>query len=84
LSDELKTVNEAAKKAARLLGTTEIPDWVLSVGSTPTAHAASRSEIRAKLRRTLLGKLEIHAGGYFVLEYSTVPHRIISRELSHA
>lgn len=35
--------------------------WVLSVGSTPSAHAAS-AETRAQLKSILNGTLELHAG----------------------
>lgn len=35
--------------------------FVLSVGSTPTAHSAS-AETRAKLSSLLHGTLELHAG----------------------
>jgi D-serine deaminase-like pyridoxal phosphate-dependent protein len=58
----LLTVNEAAKKAMSLLKVGDRPSWVLSVGSTPTAHAASKAEVREKLKTTLVGELEIHAG----------------------
>jgi len=77
LSDELRTVNEAAKKAAAMLNVADKPDWVLSVGSTPTAHAASRVEIRENLRTTLLGKLEIHAGNYPMLDLQQLATSLI-------
>lgn len=39
--------------------------FVLSVGSTPTAHAVT-PETKAKLYPSLHGKLEIHAGAGFI------------------
>lgn len=62
LSDELKMVDEAAKRAQELLKPEDNPFWVLSVGSTPTANAASKAKVRDKLKVLLTGKLEIHAG----------------------
>ena len=69
LSAELQAVNDAAKIATSVIAQTNAVSshntpFVLSVGSTPTAHAAT-PETKAKLRSSLYGKLEIHAGaGY--------------------
>jgi D-serine ammonia-lyase len=68
LSGEVNAVNTAAKLAiesferAGLAGKPSQRPWVLSVGSTPTAHAAS-AEAREKLKDMLHGQLELHAGG---------------------
>lgn len=66
LSAELQAVNEAAEMATSLIAQMDIVSshnapFVLSVGSTPTAHAAT-PETKAKLLSSLHGKLEIHAG----------------------
>ena len=66
LSAELKAVNDAAEIATSVISrmntvsSHNIP-FVLSVGSTPTAHAAT-PETKANLLSSLRGKLEIHAG----------------------
>lgn len=65
LSEELNAVNSVAAEALALLA--ETPNahqqpFVLSVGSTPSTHAASFSEVRAELKRVLNGTLELHAG----------------------
>ena len=66
LSAELDTVNAACKIALELIAPEKRPErYVLSVGSTPTAHAAASSETREKLKALLHGELEIHAGQLF-------------------
>lgn len=65
LSGEVQAVNTAAQKATSILKSlekdpSETP-FVLSVGSTPTAHAAS-AETKATLSTLLQGELELHAG----------------------
>lgn len=66
LSQEVESVNAAAKSALEMISSTH-PDavvsnpFVLSVGSTPTAHAAS-AEARKALAKLLHGVLELHAG----------------------
>ncbi|KAG6868602.1 hypothetical protein C0993_000628 [Termitomyces sp. T159_Od127] len=66
LSAEMEAVNTAAKAALVALAessdrTVHQQPFVLSVGSTPTAHAAS-SETSNMLSATLSGVLELHAG----------------------
>ena len=65
LSSEVQTANEAAKLTLDLIsswsGGKGDPKFVLSVGSTPTAHSAS-TETRAQLGSLLHGTLELHAG----------------------
>ena len=65
LSAEVESVNSAAELALKIassLGVELISQpFVLSVGSTPTAHAAS-AETKAKLSSLLHGSLELHAG----------------------
>lgn len=66
LSAEVDSVNTAAGLALSLLqgtptaASTNIP-FVLSVGSTPTAHAAT-AETKDQLSSLLNGTLELHAG----------------------
>lgn len=66
LSKEVQSVNLAARIALDELS--KFPDlqsvqkpFVLSVGSTPTAHAAN-AETRQILTEELFGTLELHAG----------------------
>lgn len=66
LSSEVEAVNTAAGLALAVLAGSpnhELRDkkFVLSVGSTPTAHAAS-AENKARLSSLLNGSLELHAG----------------------
>lgn len=66
LSSEVEAVNTAAGLALAVLagspqyGSRDKP-LVLSVGSTPTAHAAS-AETKALITSLLNGSLELHAG----------------------
>ncbi|KAG6814059.1 hypothetical protein H0H92_003106 [Tricholoma furcatifolium] len=71
LSSEVEAVNVAAEAGLAALhktnnGVHQQP-FVLSVGSTPTAHAAN-AETRALLSTTLHGVLELHAGNYPMLD----------------
>lgn len=65
LTKEIESVNQAAGLALSILaGTPNAPPrepFVLAIGSTPTAHAAT-AETRARLATHLNGRLEIHAG----------------------
>lgn len=66
LSAELDAVNIAASEAKTLLiqmGFSGYGPFILSVGSTPTAHSAT-AENRLKLASLLHGTLELHAGEY--------------------
>lgn len=72
LSQEVSTVNQAASLALQMIeDNPDLPKrttpFVLSVGSTPTAHAASE-ETRARLASELHGTLELHAGNYPLLD----------------
>jgi len=74
LSSEVETVNQAAMMALDRIsnwsdGKVERPKFVLSIGSTPTAHSAS-AETRARLQAVLYGTLELHAGKHFVTKGS--------------
>lgn len=66
LSDEVRTVNKAAEIALNeISGDTRCTQpFILSVGSTPTAHAAS-TEAKQQLLQALHGRLELHAGKVF-------------------
>ena len=66
LSEEVKSVNLAAKIALDTISSLQdevvvTKPFILSVGSTPTAHAAS-TETRKHLSEVLHGDLELHAG----------------------
>lgn len=66
LSSEVDAVNSAAAVALNMFSGSSAMQvhqqpFVLSVGSTPTAHAAS-AETRALLSKELHGTLELHAG----------------------
>ncbi|KAK7058991.1 hypothetical protein VNI00_001615 [Paramarasmius palmivorus] len=71
LSGEVDAVNTAAGSALEVLAKSNInapsQPFILSVGSTPTAHAAS-AETRAMLSSLLHGTLELHAGNYPMLD----------------
>ncbi|KAL0071858.1 hypothetical protein AAF712_000780 [Marasmius tenuissimus] len=71
LSSEVNAVNDAAGLALEILSKAGVDrpsePLVLSVGSTPTAHAAS-GENRDKLASFLHGSLELHAGNYPMLD----------------
>lgn len=71
LSSEVQTADNAAKLAIDLIsswsgGKSEHPKFVLSVGSTPTAHSAS-AKTSVPLGSLLHGTLELHAGKHVVL-----------------
>jgi len=80
LSGEVQTVNSAARLALEISngGTIQGP-FVLSVGSTPTAHAASADTCR-RLSEELCGSLELHAGNYPMLDLQQ-EHTGMIREL---
>lgn len=66
LSHEVQTVNRAAEIALEEISkgsdnSHHSQPFVLSIGSTPTAHAAG-AESRQILSESLHGKLELHAG----------------------
>ena len=65
LLSEVNAVNNAAGLALQMMASKNIPPprepFVLSVGATPTAHAAT-PEMKAKIESALHGVLELHAG----------------------
>lgn len=70
LLSEVNAVNTAAGLALQVIAATPglsqpREPYVLSVGATPTAHAAS-VELRAQLEPSLHGVLELHAGELFL------------------
>ena len=73
LSGEVAAVNDAAQVALEIISRSSIPSatlnqpFVLPVGCTPTAHAASL-ETRKMLSQVLHGTLELHAGNYPMLD----------------
>ncbi|KAF7792638.1 hypothetical protein EIP86_003735 [Pleurotus ostreatoroseus] len=83
LSSEVDAVNTAAGFALSLrsgmLNTTPVTaPFVLAVGSTPTAHAAS-AETKEKLASILNGTLELHAGNYPLLDLQQLHTGLIHR-----
>ncbi|KZT37386.1 hypothetical protein SISSUDRAFT_862144 [Sistotremastrum suecicum HHB10207 ss-3] len=79
LSQEVQAVNRAAEIALSL-GPQPAAPYILSVGSTPTAHAASSPETRAKLAAALHGELELHAGNYPMLDLQQLHTSLIDAE----
>ena len=72
LSGEVAAVNDAAMATLEIISRSPpsaavTQPFVLSVGSTPTAHAASL-ETRKMLAQVLHGTLELHAGNYPMLD----------------
>ena len=66
LLSEVTAVNTAAALALQMIASTPglvrpKEPFVLSVGATPTAHAAT-TQLKAKLEPVLNGVLELHAG----------------------
>ncbi|KAF9015131.1 hypothetical protein BDQ17DRAFT_1418246 [Cyathus striatus] len=83
LSSEVKSVNEAAKIALDQLRSSPFPEvhtqpFILSVGSTPTAHAANAAT-RTMLASILHGTLELHAGNYPLLDLQQLHTSLIDR-----
>jgi len=83
LSGEVESVNVAAKYALEAMDSyyseaAVSRPFVLSVGSTPTAHAAS-AETRKLLSQILHGKLELHAGGWVAFLVLVVGHDDLCR-----
>jgi len=85
LSGEVAAVNDAAMAALEITSHS-IPSaaltqpFVLSVGSTPTAHAAGL-ETRKLLAQVLHGALELHAGNYAMLDLQQQHTGLIDRTL---
>lgn len=67
LLSEINAVNNAAALALKVIAANGLPQprepFVLSVGATPTAHAAT-TDLRTRLEPVLNGVLELHAGTY--------------------
>ncbi|KAJ7770550.1 putative serine dehydratase domain-containing protein [Mycena metata] len=97
LSSEIHAVNEAAGIALPILAASSNPSahnqpFILSVGSTPTAHAAT-AESRQALSNLLHGKLELHAGNYpmndlqqkhtSLISSDRIAHKVIASVISY-
>jgi D-serine deaminase-like pyridoxal phosphate-dependent protein len=88
---EVQTVNNAAKLAQELLlashsTSKHTQPFIISVGSTPTAHAFAEptGEVLAQLKSELCGKLELHAGNYPVLDLQQIHTSLIGEDrVSH-
>ncbi|KAI0032750.1 putative serine dehydratase domain-containing protein [Vararia minispora EC-137] len=80
LSSEVQVVNQAAELAKAFVSADDArPSFVLSVGSTPTAHSAS-AEARERLKELLHGTLELHAGNYPLLDLQQLHTTLIDRQ----
>ncbi|KAM5536235.1 hypothetical protein V8D89_010134 [Ganoderma adspersum] len=97
LLSEVNAVNTAAGLALQVIAATPglsqpREPYVLSVGATPTAHAAT-TELRAQLEPSLHGVLELHAGNYPLLDlqqmntglitYRDVAQRVLATVISY-
>ncbi|KAJ4486090.1 putative serine dehydratase domain-containing protein [Lentinula aciculospora] len=82
LSAEVNSVNAGADSALKIASSLGVEldsrSLVLSVGSTPTAHAAS-AETKARLSSLLNGSLELHAGNYPMLDLQQEHTNLIDR-----
>ncbi|KAJ3883378.1 putative serine dehydratase domain-containing protein [Lentinula edodes] len=82
LSAEVESVNAGAELTLEIASAMGVEldnhSLVLSVGSTPTAHAAS-AETKAKLSSLLHGPLELHAGNYPMLDLQQEHTNLIDR-----
>lgn len=86
LNSEIHTVTEASRIAGSLYPDGGAPQFVLSVGSTPTAHAA------AFATQTLNATLELHAGNYVfhdlqqlgtsLIQPAAIAHRVVASVVS--
>ena len=88
LSGEVAAVNDAARATLELIShstpsATLTQPFILSVGSTPAAHAASM-EARKSLSQVLHGTLELHAGNYPMLDLQQQHTTLVDRtRISH-
>ncbi|KZT50407.1 hypothetical protein CALCODRAFT_504766 [Calocera cornea HHB12733] len=76
LKEELDAANEACTLALSLSPTPPPVPYAISVGSTPTAHAASLNPQSFDLK----GKLEIHAGNYPFLDLQQLATTLVGNE----
>ncbi|KAI9068236.1 hypothetical protein FKP32DRAFT_1619073 [Trametes sanguinea] len=87
---EVNAVNAAASLALSIIANTPgMPEqkepFVLSVGATPTAHAATE-DLKARVEAGLKGVLELHAGNYPLLDLQQlntglITHRDIAQRV---
>ncbi|KEP51124.1 D-serine dehydratase [Rhizoctonia solani 123E] len=80
LHSELSAVNTAAEHAIskyHAKGSPE-PAFVLSVGATPTAHAASGKHVQVPA--SLRGPVELHAGNYPMLDSQQLATNLVTVE----
>ncbi|KAH9898339.1 hypothetical protein C8Q73DRAFT_834352 [Cubamyces lactineus] len=90
LLDEVTAVNDAATLALSMIAKSPgmhhpREPFVLSVGATPTAHAATES-LKARVESGLNGVLELHAGNYPLLDLQQlntglITHRDIAQRV---
>ncbi|CAE7199336.1 unnamed protein product [Rhizoctonia solani] len=80
LHSELSAVNTAAGHAIPRYHAKGLPEpaFVLSVGATPTAHAASGEHIR--IPTPLNGTIELHAGNYPMLDSQQLATNLVAVE----
>ncbi|OAX44262.1 hypothetical protein K503DRAFT_765231 [Rhizopogon vinicolor AM-OR11-026] len=85
LTGEVRVTNDAATMALEVLAESDNSlreahnqPFVLSVGSTPTAHSATAAS-RLKMTSALNGTLELHTGNYPMLDLQQVHTNLIDR-----
>ncbi|TFK77130.1 hypothetical protein BDN72DRAFT_830301 [Pluteus cervinus] len=83
LSSEAESVNTAARMALEMFSDSpqrnkHTNPFVLSIGSTPTAHAAGENA-KIALQEILNGKLELHAGNYPLLDLQQIHTNLVER-----
>ncbi|CUA69049.1 D-serine dehydratase [Rhizoctonia solani] len=80
LHAELSAVNIAAEHAIKKYHAKGLPEpvFALSVGATPTAHAASGDRIR--IPTPLRGGIELHAGNYPMLDSQQLATNLVTVE----
>ncbi|CAE6505748.1 unnamed protein product [Rhizoctonia solani] len=78
LHSELSAVNTAAGHAIHKYHAKGLPEpaFVLSVGATPTAHAASGKHIQVPM--PLRGSIELHAGNYPMLDSQQLATNLVT------
>lgn len=72
--DELKAVNNAAKKVVDMDESLLAKSLVLSVGATPTTTAVlhAKPDLTEYIRNELIGTLEVHCGNYCLYDLQQV------------
>ncbi|KAL2005098.1 hypothetical protein VTN00DRAFT_2948 [Thermoascus crustaceus] len=75
LLNEITAASDAARQCLQLRP--DHPQLTISVGATPTAHAAS-SSVAEKIQNLIPGKLELHAGNFGLLDLQQVSTGLVA------